>query len=192
MANVLDVANFILKLSREDCEDGEYELISHMKLQKLIYYCQGFHLAFYDVPLFPDPIVAWEHGPVCQRLYHVLKGYGASPISAISDGDSINLTKAERDIITLVYGKYGQYSASKLRQMTHNEAPWSNTLYGNNIDQNVMKRYFSNLITVSPDNIPSLTQKQKDDVVRILEEAEAHGEIDLSQFCTTVEEPIPF
>ena len=33
MADVFDVANYILEISREESEDGEYELISHMKLQ---------------------------------------------------------------------------------------------------------------------------------------------------------------
>ncbi|MDR1325091.1 MAG: DUF4065 domain-containing protein [Treponema sp.] len=40
-----------------------------MKLQRLVYYCQGAHLAFHGKPLFPEPIEAWECGPVCPPLY---------------------------------------------------------------------------------------------------------------------------
>ena len=67
MADVIDVANYILEISREESGDDEYELISHMKLQKLVYFCQGYSLALYGRPLFPEPIEAWTHGPVCPK-----------------------------------------------------------------------------------------------------------------------------
>jgi uncharacterized phage-associated protein len=54
MASVMDVATYLLELSKQNMEDGEYELISHMKLQKLVYYCRGFHLALYGSPFFPS------------------------------------------------------------------------------------------------------------------------------------------
>jgi hypothetical protein len=40
-----------------------------MKLQKLVYYCQAWHLARYGEPLFPDEVQAWREGPVVPRLY---------------------------------------------------------------------------------------------------------------------------
>jgi uncharacterized phage-associated protein len=50
----LDVAKFILSII--DVEQGE--VISNLKLQKLLYYSQGFTLALYDKPLFDDKIEA--------------------------------------------------------------------------------------------------------------------------------------
>ncbi|HUZ03805.1 MAG TPA: type II toxin-antitoxin system antitoxin SocA domain-containing protein, partial [Acidobacteriaceae bacterium] len=38
--------------------------ISNLKLQKLLYYAQAWHLALYGSPLFSDSIEAWVHGPV--------------------------------------------------------------------------------------------------------------------------------
>jgi uncharacterized phage-associated protein len=49
-----------LKLSQPDIGD----VISNLKLQKLLYYAQGFYLAIYGKALFEEDIVAWEHGPV--------------------------------------------------------------------------------------------------------------------------------
>ena len=44
MSNVHDVANSFLLLDK--LNDGEG--ISHLKLQKLVYYAQGFYLAIFD------------------------------------------------------------------------------------------------------------------------------------------------
>lgn len=48
MATVFDVARYIL--SRQDQNAGD--TISNMKLQKLVYYAQGFALAITGKPLF--------------------------------------------------------------------------------------------------------------------------------------------
>lgn len=34
------------------------------KLRKLLYYCQGHHLAHVEEPLFTEPVMAWDMGPV--------------------------------------------------------------------------------------------------------------------------------
>lgn len=183
MASVIDAANIILEISREDSFDGEYELISHMKLQKLVYFCQGFHLALYDRPLFPETIEAWPHGPVCPRLYHILKIYGPSPITAMVDPDKINVNTQERYIINMVYDTYGQYSASKLRMITHKEGPWNNTGGGSVIPQDIIKQHFKAMIETEAVNIPFSADDEKMELVKILEEAEKDGEIKLSQFC---------
>ncbi|MDR1165980.1 MAG: DUF4065 domain-containing protein [Deltaproteobacteria bacterium] len=43
-----------------------------MKLQKLLYFAQGWHLAYFDFPLFEDPIEAWKYGPVVSSVYFAL------------------------------------------------------------------------------------------------------------------------
>lgn len=179
MAGIFDVANYILEISKEDPEDGEYELISHMKLQKLVYYCQGFHLALCDKPLFHDPIEAWTHGPVCPTLYHNLKYLGSLPVTVIASCAS-SLTDTEKEIVRLVYDKYGQYSASKLRQMTHEESPWKDTKQSLSISQDVIKDYFTeNYIIVPPEDTPPFTEEEKRITVAALEEFEKSG-FDLS------------
>ena len=182
-ADVFDVANYILEISQDDeLEDGEYELISHMKLQKLVYFCQGYFLALSGRPLFNESIEAWPHGPVCPRLYQSLKRYGSSPITACIDPDKINLDEQEKSIIRMVYKAYGQYSSSRLRAMTHDDGPWNNTDSGAEIPLDAMLSYFDSLLEVKPSDIPPSTEEEKKELLHILEEAEANGEIDLSQF----------
>ena len=72
MSKALSVAKFLLELAeRED----EPDRLSHLRLQKLLYYTQGWSLALRDKALFKDRIEAWAHGPVVKKLY------GASPIT---------------------------------------------------------------------------------------------------------------
>jgi uncharacterized phage-associated protein len=64
-----DVAEYFLTLVDDEAGDS----LSNLKLQKLVYYAQGFHLALTEKPLFDEAIEAWEHGPVVPGLYHKLK-----------------------------------------------------------------------------------------------------------------------
>ena len=186
MADVIDVANYIFEISREESPDGEYELISHMKLQKLVYYCQGHFLALCGKPLFNDPIEAWTHGPVSPKLYHLLKAYGSLPITAVIDPQRIILDEREKRFISMVYDTYGQYSASRLRKMTHNEGPWKDTPLKCTIPHETMAEYFKVFLEVSFDDTQPWTDEERSEAKNILEKAEADGEIDLSQFCVSM------
>ena len=54
----LDVAEYFLSKSEVDAGD----VITNLKLQKLVYYAQGFSLAINNRPLFNEQIRAWQHG----------------------------------------------------------------------------------------------------------------------------------
>lgn len=56
--NVNDIANTLLRYA-ENTEGGD--LMSNMKLQKMLYYQQGFHLAMFGTPLFEDDMEAWMY-----------------------------------------------------------------------------------------------------------------------------------
>jgi len=186
MADVFDVANYILEISQSDSDDEESIFISHMQLQKLVYFCQGYSLALQGSPLFNESIEAWEHGPVCPKLYQSLKRYGSLPITASIDPEKIRLSEKERSIISMVYGAYGQYSASRLRRITHEEGPWKTTKPKTEIPEHAMAQYFESLVEVSPSKIPPSTDGEKIELLKILEQAEANGELDLSRFSVSM------
>ena len=77
MATAYDVAQFFLHL--DNANDGEG--ITNLKLQKLVYYVQGFFCALHDRPIFENNIEAWTHGPVVPDLYHHFKENGSAPIN---------------------------------------------------------------------------------------------------------------
>ena len=68
-----EVAKWFLAYNRDVLAEEGGEYISNLKLQKLLYYAQGSFLAVTDSPLFDDPIVAWQHGPVVESVYHEYK-----------------------------------------------------------------------------------------------------------------------
>jgi uncharacterized phage-associated protein len=118
--------------------------MTNLKLQKLVYYAQGFHLAIYGQPLFAERIYAWEYGPVVPNLYHALKKHGSNPIS-LSDLDSFprdRLDNGTKRLLSEINSVYGQFSAVRLMHLTHNEPPWKETPKGSIISHDSMKRFF--------------------------------------------------
>jgi len=129
MAEALDVARYILQLAEFEAEP---EPITHLRLQKLLYYVQGWHLGLEGSPLFEDDFQAWAHGPVLPSLYQRFSSYGATPILASDSepGNPLNLSDEEREFIEEVWEAYKGYSAAALRHKTHNESPWQNAHKG--------------------------------------------------------------
>jgi uncharacterized phage-associated protein len=138
MADVRDVAKFILSLADTDAD----ECISNMKLQKLLYYCQGFCLVMLGRKLFPDPILRWDHGPVVRTIWEDYNRYGAGAIDYPTGFDASQIGPDEKHVINEIYSLYGQYSAWGLRNMTHDEPPWQNTLPNGEITEDKMIDFF--------------------------------------------------
>lgn len=141
MKKAIVIANAFLKLSQPDLGDT----ISNLKVQKLLYYAQGFSLAIYNKPLFKEQIISWTHGPVVVEVYNEFGRYGAGPIPV--PNIAINLTKNEIKLISDVWKVYGQFSAWKLRDMTHSETPWKTTPRNRVISQEKLKKFFKTRIT---------------------------------------------
>ena len=134
------VAKSFLLLSQPEIGDG----ITNLKLQKLLYYAQGLHLALHGKAFFDDPIVAWEHGPVVSRVYGQYKKYGSQLISRPETKSS--LTKKQQEYIQEIWSIFGQFSAWKLRDMTHEESPWKETEQSQKISHTKMKSFFKTRI----------------------------------------------
>ncbi len=140
-----NVADFFL--FKSDPEIGD--IMSNLKLQKLVYYAQGFHLAMYDTPFFDDDIEAWEHGPVISELYHKYKTHGASGITRPEKYPDV-FSKKQKKLLDEIHEIIGQYSAWKLRNQTHSEPPWKkvkDNIYSSRvISRSDMKKYFKTRI----------------------------------------------
>ncbi|MCA0380739.1 MAG: DUF4065 domain-containing protein [Bacteroidetes bacterium] len=130
-----------------DPEKGE--IVTNLKVQKLLYYVQGYHLAFFDQPLFEETIEAWMYGPVVPEVYHQYKDFGSGPITFEStDASIIQLDNATEDMFNQVMHEYGKFSAIRLMEMTHAERPWTeafNTAH-KVIDLSLMRDYFKGLV----------------------------------------------
>ena len=140
--SALQVAKWFLAHNRIAMNEEGAEYISNLKLQKLLYYAQGTFLAMKGEKLFPEKILAWQHGPVVDEVYSYYKGNGASGIKFDEDFEISDFTDEENQILTDVYDIFGQYSAWKLRNMTHAETPWQETLPNDEISPASIQNYF--------------------------------------------------
>jgi uncharacterized phage-associated protein len=122
LLSCFDIANYFISLANET---GSF--ISNLKLQKLVYYAQAWHLALYDEPLFADDFQAWVHGPVIPSLYQKYKSFGWQPILEEASPEITNPAIPEKIWLFLdeVAEEYFACDAYELEQMTHAEAPWN-------------------------------------------------------------------
>ncbi len=137
-----DIADYFL--SNIDEESGDN--VSNLKLQKLLYYAQGFHLALFGKPLFEEAILAWQHGPVVPEIYHRFKHYAANALPPPEKFDRSKYAPAISELLDEILSVYGQYSALKLRSMTHEEPPWSQTAINHRIPDHAMRDFFKTLV----------------------------------------------
>jgi len=134
-----DVAKYFLTLQEDEAGDA----ISNLRLQKLLYYAQGYHLAIFDEPLFRESIKRWAHGPVVPEVYHDYKERGGTPIPVPEDVDFTQFDAETREFLDEVYSVFGQFSAWKLRQMTHDETPWREANDNGPVSLPSLKRFFT-------------------------------------------------
>jgi len=123
MEKAIDIANRLISLSEPEFGDS----ITNLKLQKLLYYTQGFHLALYGERFFEEDIHAWQYGPVVPIIYDAFKQKGAEPILLAPETKYKTFNEDQEDLLKEIYSVYGQFSALKLMNMTHEESPWLST-----------------------------------------------------------------
>jgi uncharacterized phage-associated protein len=87
------------------------------KLHKLLYYCQGHHLAAFGEPLFSETISAWDMGPVVGALWY-------QETNGLEPPPRRQLTEAQLNTVGYVLSRYGALTGMDLERLTHSELPW--------------------------------------------------------------------
>jgi uncharacterized phage-associated protein len=111
--------------------------ITPLKLQKLMYYCQGYFLAAYGERMFDENVKAWQHGPVVESVYHQYKVFGSLQIPHTPGVSFTSLSEQTQNMIDYILDSLGAFGAWALRNKTHNEAPWIssyNAAHAGNVD----------------------------------------------------------
>lgn len=143
------LADYILK---------HYGPMSHLKLQKLVFYCDAYSLAYFGRELITDNFEAWVHGPVCRRLYDSLKDKSKlySDIAYSDDGTDVDnvfmtLVSDQQSLIKSILDQLSSWSSLELETATHQETPWLKARVGYGeadkcnviISKQDMKEYYS-------------------------------------------------
>jgi uncharacterized phage-associated protein len=161
------IANYFLTVAAE-----HNEALTPMKIQKLVYFANGWHLAIKGEPLINEQVEAWKFGPVIPSLYAEFREFGNQPItkkaehfvtehldrfkvrfhrSAPNIDDVPEQAEFIKAFLDRIWETYGGYSAIQLSNETHKPgSPWDKVSkhYGGSIPRRtdipakVMEEYF--------------------------------------------------
>lgn len=97
--------------------------ITHLKLQKILYYVAGVFAGALNERAFLDSIEAWEYGPVVRNVYIEFCSWGALPLLCDEDV-SLDYNEEQKGIIDFVIEQKIGMSGRELVNATRSEAPW--------------------------------------------------------------------
>ena len=107
MTTAMQIANYIRQTK---------PTYGKMHVMKLVYYVQGWSLAWTGKPIFDETLEAWEHGPVAPSVH---RGW-----TIVKPQEEVHLPPNDKAITDAVFAFYGRCSGATLREMTHREDPW--------------------------------------------------------------------
>lgn len=119
MENVYKVAQSIVNCA------NDYDIeVTNLKLQKLLYYVQGFSFQLFGKPAFKEDFVAWQYGLAIPELYHDYRSeYNIFPIRG-KERVLENLSCELQELIKAVVKHYGKINTLDLCEITKKEKPW--------------------------------------------------------------------
>jgi len=135
---------------------------NQLKLQKLVYYSEGWHLAYFERSLIPEDFEAWVHGPVVRSMWYHYKAKGTMYTQFYIPKEKNEIIKTQFlhflnqeqiECIDNVIKEYGDKTAYHLEALSHSELPWREARNGSSqserseavISKDTMKRYYQSL-----------------------------------------------
>ena len=118
--DIYDFANYFLKIVDRDSGST----ITPLKLQKILYYAQGYYLALYNKSLFKEDFQAWAHGPANPGIYNKYKDVGYDAIDEPDPKEVIKFDSETSNFLSDIWNTFGIYDGKYLEELTHKEEPW--------------------------------------------------------------------
>ena len=139
MFDVITISNYII----EYCMKKEYK-ITNLRLQKILYYVQGYFLKSYDQSAFSEEIVAWPYGPVVPEAYYNYCQFGRNDLCLFQniEYDFSSIPKEEKKYINTIVDSCHNISVTELVNKTHLEEPWKTTQEREKIDLKKIASFF--------------------------------------------------
>lgn len=101
---------------------------NQLKIQKIAYYIQAFHLVYFDAPIIDDDFQAWVHGPVSLKIWDYYKTqsllYNDIPVPDEAMDISVDAATEQLSLIDEVLKVYSPYASYELEAFTHSDQPW--------------------------------------------------------------------
>lgn len=114
-------ANIVADLILDFCQEHG-DLVTNLRLQRLLYFAQGWYLGLHGKKLYPEPLQAWASGPIQPDVYARFASFGALPISNASFKWRVpeNVRSHIRELMEV----YGSFSSFDLQRIACDEEPW--------------------------------------------------------------------
>lgn len=116
---IFKIVNWFLSQATEE------NRITHLALQKLLYFSQAWNYVFNGEWLFKDDCEAWVHGAVYHSVYDEFKKFKYKPLPIVDV--TCDLTEKELFVLEFVKRFYCDvYTAKALENICHLEEPYKN------------------------------------------------------------------
>jgi uncharacterized phage-associated protein len=143
MTTANEAAEYLISLAHERGEP-----VNNLKLQRLLYYAQAWHLGLEGTPLFPEKFEAWMTGPLIPALYWAYKPHGIRPIPEPASVPGLPQDVAR--FLTGIADDYLSVGEYELDEMATRETPWRAARVGldradpsrNEISEDEMRVFF--------------------------------------------------
>ncbi len=120
---IFDAVNWFLSHASEEVP------VTHLALQKLLYFTQSWSAALLGEPIFYDDCQAWVHGAVYPKVYEIFKKFKYMPLPKVEE--AYELKEEELTILNAVKKHYFDvYNAKALEEICHRETPYIETRRG--------------------------------------------------------------
>lgn len=100
------------------------DVVTHLKVQKLLYYAEAWNQVINGEELFEGQIQAWAHGPVVPEVFHEFKAYGWNPLPVPDEKEIPKFSEEAENVLQQIIDSYGELPAKTLENMTHEDEPW--------------------------------------------------------------------
>lgn len=110
------------------------ELLTHLKLQKLLYYSEVWNQIINEKELFEENIQAWVHGPVVPEIYIKYKSNKWNPLP-VPETEPKGIDKEIIKVLKQIMNSYGALTAKALENMTHEDQPWIDARNGRSAEE---------------------------------------------------------
>lgn len=139
MADVKDVARYLLNMSKLSTPYS----VTPRKLQKLLYFVQGYHLMYTEgTPLFDEDLIHRVGGPECESVREEYESYGWFTITHVTNVSNLSFKPHEVLIMDYVFRIFGEMDGKFLEELVFQEDPLLDTYVGDVITKESMLTYF--------------------------------------------------
>lgn len=144
MYKTKDIANYII-----DFTIKQEKPITNLKLQKMLYFIQGFSYAKTNQPFIDAEFEVWPYGPTIRDLYIDYSVYGSFTIDKIENLNPKEhiISQNDKEFLNKVIEKLNKYSDNQLVNISKaGDSPYTETYQKEGlkgiIDNKLISNYF--------------------------------------------------